>query len=80
MECQAIDNALRTHCGIWAKQYFVAVILEDGTPATFFSPGPKLQDHVVGQFFDSSKFQNAVTQLHMGKFQTCWRESATVWE
>lgn len=64
---QAIDTALRTHCGIWAKQYFVAVILEDGTPATFFSPGQKLQDHVVRQFFDSSKFQNAVAQSSLRK-------------
>lgn len=66
-EHQSIDTALRTHCGIWAKQYFVAVILEDGTPATFFSPGQKLADNVVRQFFDADKFQNAVVQTALGQ-------------
>ena len=67
LEHQAIDTALRTHCGIWARQYFVAVILDDGTPATFFSPGQKLQDHVVSQFFDANKFQQAVSQANPGQ-------------
>ncbi|CAH0043261.1 unnamed protein product [Clonostachys solani] len=59
----AIDTALRSHCGIWAKQYFVAVVMDDGTPATFFSPGQKLQDSVVRQFFDIKKFQQVVSSL-----------------
>jgi len=61
----AIDHALRTHCGISGKQYFVAVILEDGTPATFFSPGQKLNDNVVHQFFNPRKFQEVAGQLEL---------------
>jgi hypothetical protein len=68
----AIDTALRTHCGIRAKQYFVAVLVEDGTPLTFFSPGQKLQDHVVRQFFDANKFQETVRSLDSG---SCWELS-----
>jgi hypothetical protein len=49
------------------KQYFVAVILEDGTPATFFSPGQKLNDNVVHQFFNPRKFQEVAGQLDLGE-------------
>ncbi|KAK7211989.1 hypothetical protein V2G26_019167 [Clonostachys chloroleuca] len=63
----AIDTALRSHCGIWAKQYFVAVIMDDGTPTTFSSPGPKFHDSVVRQFFDAKKFQQVAGQLDSGE-------------
>jgi hypothetical protein len=41
--------------------------MDDGTPATFFSPGQKLQDSVVRQFFDTKKFQQVVSSLDTGK-------------
>lgn len=66
----AIDTALRSHCGIWAKQYFVAVIMDDGTPTTFFSPGPKFHDSVVCHFFDAKKFQQVAGQLDSDQIAT----------
>lgn len=45
----------------------MAVMLEDGTPATFFSPGQKLNDNVVHQFFNPRKFQEVAGQLDLGE-------------
>lgn len=45
----------------------MAVILEDGTPATFLSPGQKLNDNVVHQFFNPRKFQEVAGQLELGE-------------
>ena len=70
MLAQAIDQALRSHCGISGKQYFVAVMLEDGTPTTFFSPGQKVNDTVVHQFFNPKKFQEVASHLDTGQFPT----------
>ncbi|KAF4123186.1 Protein of unknown function (DUF2841) [Geosmithia morbida] len=67
---QAIDQALRSHCGISGKQYFVAVIREDGTPTTFFSPGQKLNDNVVHQFFNPRRFQEVTSHLDTGPNQS----------
>ncbi|KAI9167492.1 hypothetical protein HJFPF1_03620 [Paramyrothecium foliicola] len=61
-----IDEALRSHCGIAAKQYFVAAIMEDGSPITFFSPGQRLHDAALRQFFDSKRFQQVVERIEMG--------------
>jgi hypothetical protein len=63
----AIDTALRSHCGIWAKQYFVAVLMDDGTPTTFFSPGQKLNDSTLHQFFNPQKFQQIASQIDRSK-------------
>lgn len=63
---QQIDEALRSHCGIAAKQYFVAAITEDGLPMTFFSPGQKLNDGTIRQFFDASKFQQVMKRIESG--------------
>lgn len=54
---QAIDQAMRTHCGIPGKLYFVAVLTEDGRTNTFSTFGNKLDDSTVGTFFDSQRFQ-----------------------
>lgn len=64
---QQIDEALRSHCGIAAKQYFVAAISEDGKPITFFSPGQKLNDMAIRQFFDMTKFQQVIARVDAGK-------------
>ncbi|KHO00667.1 Ydr124wp-like protein [Metarhizium album ARSEF 1941] len=61
-----IDEALRSHCGIAGKQYFVAVISEDGKPMTFFSPSQKLNDMTIRQFFDTSKFQHVMARVEAG--------------
>lgn len=59
---QSIDVALHK-AGIWAKQYFVAAIMPDGTPTTFFSPGQQLHDSIVQQFFDIQRFQQVASNL-----------------
>ncbi|KAF4503882.1 hypothetical protein G6O67_008818 [Ophiocordyceps sinensis] len=61
-----IDEALRSHCGIAAKQYFVAAITEEGIPMTFFSPGQKLHDNTIRQFFDANKFQQVMRRIDSG--------------
>ncbi|KJZ72822.1 hypothetical protein HIM_07766 [Hirsutella minnesotensis 3608] len=61
-----IDEALRSHCGIAAKQYFVAAITDDGLPMTFFSPGQKLHDNTIRQFFDANKFQHVMRRIDSG--------------
>ncbi|KAG5976220.1 hypothetical protein E4U55_007424, partial [Claviceps digitariae] len=61
-----IDEALRSHCGIAAKQYFVAAVSEDGKPMTFFSPGQKLNDAIIRQFFDGGKFQHVMARIETG--------------
>ncbi|KAJ6444795.1 kinesin [Purpureocillium lavendulum] len=61
-----IDEALRSHCGIAAKQYFVAAINDDGLPITFFSPGQKLNDTAMRQFFDANKFQQVMRRIESG--------------
>ncbi|ODA81218.1 hypothetical protein RJ55_04182 [Drechmeria coniospora] len=61
-----IDEALRSHCGIAAKQYFVAAVTEDGLPMTFFSPGQKLHDNAIRQFFDATKFQQVMRKIESG--------------
>ncbi|KAG6012597.1 hypothetical protein E4U54_007427 [Claviceps lovelessii] len=63
---QQIDEALRSHCGIAAKQYFVAAISEDGKPMTFFSPGQKLNDTIIRQFFDVARFQHVMARIETG--------------
>ncbi|GAO14161.1 hypothetical protein UVI_02037560 [Ustilaginoidea virens] len=63
---QQIDEALRSHCGIAAKQYFVAAISEDGKPMTFFSPGQKLNNAVIRQFFDMGRFQHVMARIDAG--------------
>ncbi|KAG6021053.1 hypothetical protein E4U41_002632 [Claviceps citrina] len=63
---QQIDEALRSHCGIAAKQYFVAAISEDGKPMTFFSPGQKLNDAIIRQFFDVGRFQHVMARIETG--------------
>jgi RNA polymerase-interacting CarD/CdnL/TRCF family regulator len=67
---QQIDEALRSHCGIAAKQYFVAAISEDGKSMTFFSPSQKLNDVTIRQFFDMNKFQQVMARVDAGKVQS----------
>jgi len=62
-----IDEALRLHCGIAAKRYFVTAISEDGNIMTFISPGQKLHENVVCQFFDAQRFQQVMERIEMGK-------------
>ncbi|PHH76712.1 hypothetical protein CDD80_1309 [Ophiocordyceps camponoti-rufipedis] len=61
-----IDEALRLHCGIAAKQYFVAAITDEGVPITFFSPGQKLHDATIHQFFDAPRFQHVMRRIESG--------------
>ncbi|KID89318.1 Ydr124wp-like protein [Metarhizium guizhouense ARSEF 977] len=66
----AIPEALRSQCGIAGKQYFVAVMSEDGEPITYLSPPQKLDAITIGQFFDKSKFQQVMARVHSGKMKT----------
>lgn len=65
---QDIDEALRRHCGVPVRRYFVAAAPDDGTPCTFVSGGHKLPENVIAQFFDASKFQQVMNRLDAGKF------------
>lgn len=67
MRDQQIDEALRQHCAISAKRYFVAVIMDDGSPMTFSGPGTsRLDDEVMRQFFDEDKYQRVMARLDTG--------------
>ncbi|KAL7786734.1 hypothetical protein V8C37DRAFT_287279 [Trichoderma ceciliae] len=63
-----IDEALRTHCGIVAKHYFVAAITEDGNPMTFFSPSPGrgMTDNTIRQFFDVNRYRQVTSRIDTG--------------
>ncbi|KAK5988914.1 hypothetical protein PT974_10411 [Cladobotryum mycophilum] len=63
-----IDEALRSHCGIAAKQYFVGAIMEDGSPMTFFSPSPgqRLSEAAIRQFFDANRYRQVMARLDAG--------------
>ncbi|KAK7428906.1 hypothetical protein QQZ08_004520 [Neonectria magnoliae] len=62
-----IDEALRQHCSISAKRYFVAVIMDDGSPMTFSGPGTaRLDGDVMRQFFDLDKYQKVMDCLDAG--------------
>lgn len=67
---QQIDEALRLHYGIAGKQYFVVAVNDEGAPMTFFSPGQKLHDHTVRQFFDASKFQQVISRINSGVWKS----------
>jgi hypothetical protein len=58
---------LRQYCGVSAKRYFVAVILEDGTPAAFSGPeGRALEPQVIKKFFDEESYKRAMNFLESG--------------
>ncbi|KAJ4264919.1 hypothetical protein NW762_005162 [Fusarium torreyae] len=62
-----IDEALRQHCAISARRYFVAVIMDDGSPHTFSGPGTsRLPSHVTKQFFDMDKYLRVTDRLDSG--------------
>ncbi|KFA70924.1 hypothetical protein S40288_10187 [Stachybotrys chartarum IBT 40288] len=58
-----IDEALKSRCGIIAKQYFIAAIKEDGELMTFFSPAQRLHEDTVRQFFDAATFQEVMVRI-----------------
>ncbi|KFA79918.1 hypothetical protein S40288_09993 [Stachybotrys chartarum IBT 40288] len=61
-----IDEALRSRCGIVAKQYFVAAIKEDGELMTFFSPAQRLEEDTISQFFDATMFKETMGRIALG--------------
>ncbi|KAH7143918.1 hypothetical protein EDB81DRAFT_511228 [Dactylonectria macrodidyma] len=62
-----IDEALRLHCSISAKRYFVVVISDDGKTLTFSGPkDSKLADDVVRQFFDVDKYRRVMESMDTG--------------
>ncbi|KAF4472314.1 hypothetical protein FALBO_786 [Fusarium albosuccineum] len=62
-----IDEALRQHCAISARRYFVAVIMDDGSPMTFSGPGTsRVHGDVMKQFFDLDKYQKVMERLDSG--------------
>lgn len=66
-ELQSIDDALRTHCGIVAKHYFVTAITEDGTPMTFVNPTTgRMGDNTIRQFFDEAKYRQVMARIDSG--------------
>ncbi|SPO01026.1 uncharacterized protein DNG_03774 [Cephalotrichum gorgonifer] len=60
-----IDKALREHCNIPARAYFVGVILDDGTTAMFSGPG-RLGPGSITKFFDVDEFSRCVEQAESG--------------
>jgi hypothetical protein len=67
VEFKQIAEALRKDCGISTRHYFVAVILDDGTPQTFSGPGTSgLRSGYEKQFFDMDKFTRAMGRLESG--------------
>ncbi|KAJ4146836.1 hypothetical protein LMH87_001395 [Akanthomyces muscarius] len=61
-----IDEALRRHCGVPVRRYFIAAAGDDGTPSTLVSGGHKLPESVISQFFDAVKFQQVMNKLDAG--------------
>ncbi|KAH7349424.1 hypothetical protein B0T11DRAFT_301665 [Plectosphaerella cucumerina] len=55
----AIEKALREHCGIKARHYFVAAILDDGSEQTFSGPGIHTPN-VAKQIFSWSGFHREI--------------------
>lgn len=62
---QGIDQALREHCNIPAKAYFVGVVLDNGTTATFSGPN-RIVPGLVNKFFDAEGFSRCVEQVESG--------------
>ncbi|KAF7558703.1 hypothetical protein G7046_g5458 [Stylonectria norvegica] len=67
-----IDEALRQHCSISAKRYFLAVIMDDGSPMTFSGPDTTARFHgdIMSQFFDMEKYQRVMARLDQGSTLT----------
>ncbi|MBE3046067.1 hypothetical protein IMZ48_26705 [Candidatus Bathyarchaeota archaeon] len=63
---QGIDKALREHCNIPAKAYFVGVVLDNGETATFSGPGQRIVPSLVNRFFDADGFARCVEQVESG--------------
>jgi hypothetical protein len=63
-----IADALRSCCGINAKQVFVAAVGHDGVLTTFLSPGPGLQlpEDTISNFFLKNNFKEVVRGLDFG--------------
>jgi hypothetical protein len=62
---QEIERALREHCNIPAKRFFLGVILEDGKTATFSGPG-KIASSAISQFFDVDGFARTMQDPELG--------------
>ena len=62
---QGIDKTLREHCNIPVTHYFLAVILDDGSPAMFAGPGRCVPDS--SKFFDQEKFVKSVQRGEWGE-------------
>ncbi|KAL2753619.1 hypothetical protein ACRALDRAFT_2110380 [Sodiomyces alcalophilus JCM 7366] len=54
-----IEMALREHCNIPARHYFVAAILDDGTAQTFSGPG-RYHPNAIDKFFSMDAFRRQV--------------------
>lgn len=67
-EKQSIDDALRTHCGIVAKHYFVTAITDEGATMTFVNPttGRGMSDNTIRQFFDATKYRQVMARIDSG--------------
>ncbi|KAM0472670.1 hypothetical protein ACHAPX_008631 [Trichoderma viride] len=64
----SIDDALRTHCGIVAKHYFVTAITDEGATMTFVNPttGRGMSDNTIRQFFDATKYRQVMARIDSG--------------
>lgn len=52
---KGIDQALREHCNIPAKHYFVAAVLDDNSPVVFAGPG-RVPEGALNKFFSKEQF------------------------
>ncbi|EEY22617.1 conserved hypothetical protein [Verticillium alfalfae VaMs.102] len=60
-----IEKALREHCNIPARHYFVAAILDDGSTQTFSGPG-RNHPSSASSFFDMDRFRQQVRRADAG--------------
>ncbi|KAH6694654.1 hypothetical protein VD0002_g7085 [Verticillium dahliae] len=60
-----IEKALREHCNIPARHYFVAAILDDGSTQTFSGPG-RNHPSSASTFFDMDRFRQQVRRADAG--------------
>lgn len=78
LRSQAIEKALREHCSIPARHFYLAAVLDDGSQTTFTGPG-RYSHHVLNQIFNWNAFHREIRRSDSGKFSArlLWATSLT---